>query len=132
MSILDVERVAEGFVKPDPSFEVEPADPFGVEKRGRDRYQAVAADDALIGKTMGASDLHLRADSADRPCDVCASDGGEHDDRRVTGEDADRPPASRWSEVGPDDVAALYHSGAVSEAKRAAAATIAGSCGTRL
>jgi hypothetical protein len=130
-SVLNVEGVAEGSVEPDPGFEVELADAFWVEKRGGDRYQVVAADDAGIGKAHGGPDFNLGADTTDRSSDRRAGNGGEHLDGGVTGQDADRPPPGRRSQVGPDDVTALYHSGAVSEASLEAAETIAGSWGNR-
>ena len=52
---------------------------------------------------------------------------GEHLDRGIPREHADGPTVGRWSEVGPDDVAAGYHSGAVRAARRLALATSAGS-----
>jgi hypothetical protein len=130
-SVLDVEGVTEGLVEPDPGFEVELADVFWVEKRGGNGYQVVAADDAGIGNALGGPDSNLRADTADRSGDRRAGDGGEHLDGGVTGEDADGPPPGWRSQVGPNDVTALYHSGAVSEASREVAETIAGSWGNR-
>ena len=96
-SVLDVEGVAEGSVQLDSGFEVELADAFWVEKRGGNRYQVVAADDAVIGKALGGSDFDFGADTADRSGDRGAGDGGEHLDGGVTGEDADGPPPGRRS-----------------------------------
>lgn len=100
------------------------------EKRGGNRDQVVAADDALIGKPFGGPDFNLRAETADRAGDRRARDRGQDGDCRVTGEDANGTPPSRWPQVSPRDVAAFYHSGAVSEASREAAETMAGSCGS--
>jgi len=129
-SVLDVEGVAEGLVEPDPAVDVELPNGFRVEKYGGNRDQVVAADDALIRKALVRPDLNFRADTTHSSRDGCTRDRGEDNDRGVTGEDADGPPPGGWSQVGPYDVAPLYHSGAVSEASREAAETMAGSCGT--
>jgi hypothetical protein len=129
-SVLDIEGVAQGLVEPDPGVEVEVADWFWVEERDGDGDQVVAADDALIGKALGWADFNLGTDTADRSSDGRAGDRAEDGDRRVPGEDTNGPPARGWPQVRPYDVAALYHSGAMSAASREAAETIAGSWGT--
>ena len=103
---------------------------FRVEERGGNGDQVVAADDALIGKALRGSDFNLRMDTTDRSCNRRAGNRGEDGDRGVSGERANGPPPGGWSQVRPYDVAALYHSGAVSDASREAAATMAGSCGS--
>lgn len=130
LSVLNVEGVAKRLVKLDSGFEIELTDGFCINKRDGDRYQVVAADDAAIGKAHGLSDLDLGADTANRSGDRRAGDGGENGDGSITGQDTDGPPPRWWSQVGPEDVAAFYHSGAVSAASREAAETIAGSWGS--
>lgn len=127
---MDVKGIAEGLVEPDSSFEVELADAFFVEEGGGNRYQVVAADDAGFWKALGGANLNFGTDTADRSCNRGAGDRGEDGDGGVASEDADRPPPGRRSQVGPDDVTAFYHSGAVSEASREAAETMAGSWGS--
>ena len=58
-SVLDVEGVAEGSVKPDLDDEVEVTSRFWVEEAGRNRDEVVAADDALIRKTLAGPDFNL-------------------------------------------------------------------------
>ena len=129
-SVLNVEGVAEGLVQPDQTVEFEAAHRFGVDKRGGDRDQVVAADNTPIREALGGPDLDLGADTTNRPSDWRARDRSEDCDGSVTGDHADRPSPGRWSQVSPYDVASCYHSGAVSDARREAAETIVGSCGS--
>jgi hypothetical protein len=117
-------------VELDPALDVEVANWVWVEQRGRDGDEVVAADDALIGKTLGQPDFNLGSDASDRSGGGRAGDRGEDGDRCVSGEHAERSSPGWWSQVGPHHVAAFYHSGAVSGASRAAAETIAGSWGS--
>ena len=128
-SVLNVEGIAEGLVESDPAVEVEVTDGFWLEKRDRNCDQVVAADDTLIGKALIGPDFNLRADTTDRSGDRRARNRGENGDGSVTSEDADGPPPGPWAQISPDNVAALYHSGAVSEASLEAAETMAGCCG---
>lgn len=129
-SVLDVQGVAQGLVEPGPGGEVELADGFWVQDGGGDGDQVVAVDDALIGQALSGPDFDLRADTSDRSGDRRAGDSGEDCDSGVSRKYADGSPPGWWTEVSPDDVAALYHSGAVSDASLDAAETIAGSWGT--
>jgi hypothetical protein len=81
----------------------------------------------LIGQALGRPKFDLRTDAPDRSGDRRARDRGEDGDRGIPGEDTDGPSPRWWPQVCPYDVAALYHSGAVSAASRDAAETIAGS-----
>jgi hypothetical protein len=101
-----------------------------LEERDGNGDQVVAADDALIGKALRRPDFDFRTYATDPSGDRCARTRGEDSDGSVSGEDADRPPPGWWPQVCPDDVAAFYHSGAVSDASRDAAETMAGSCGS--
>ena len=126
---MDVEGVAQGLVEPDPAVEVEMTHSLWLEERGGNSDQVVAADDALIGKALRRPDFNFRADTTDRSGDRSACNRREDGDGSVSGEDADGSPPGWWSQVRPDDVAAFYHSGAVTDASRAAAETMAGSWG---
>jgi hypothetical protein len=127
---LDVEGVAQGLVEPDPGVEVEMTNGLWLQERGRNGDQVVTADDALIGQALGRPDFNLGTDTTDGSCDRGAGESSEDGDSRVSGQDADRPPPGGRPQVGPYDVAALYHSGTVSDASRDAAETIAGSWGS--
>ena len=127
---MDVEGVSEGLVELDPAVEVKVTHVFGVEECGGNGDQVVAVDDALVKKTLRGPDIDFRTNTADGSGDRRASDRGDDSDSGIAGEDADGPPPSWRSQVRPYDVAALYHSGAVSDASRAAAETMAGSCGS--
>jgi len=95
------------------------------------RYQVVVGYDTWFGQSFGWPNLHFGTDAPYGPSNRRARDRSEHFDRGVPGQDAHRAAASGRAEVGPDDVAAPYQLGAVRAARRAAADTIAGSCGTR-
>ena len=75
------------------------------------------------------TDLDFGADSPDCPGDRCARDRVQHCDGGITGEDADGSASCGRPEVGPDDVVASYHAGAVRAARRRADCTSAGSGG---
>ncbi len=105
-------------------------DGLWLEERGGNGDQVVAADDALIGKALCRPDFNLGTDTTDSSCDRGAGESSEDGYSGVSGQDADRPPPGWRPQVRPDDVAALYHSGAVSDASRDAAETIAGSWGS--
>jgi hypothetical protein len=130
-SIRDVQRVAQGLIESSSGGLVEVADRFVVEVVERDGDDVVAADDTRLGKSVLAAELDFRSDTSNGAGDRCAGDCGEHFDRRVAGQQADGPTTSGRSEIGPVDVVASYHAGAVSAASRLADRTSAGSAGCR-
>jgi hypothetical protein len=58
-SVLDVERVTERLVEPDPAVEIEVTYGFLVEQRDRNGDQVVATDDALIAKALGGREFNF-------------------------------------------------------------------------
>jgi hypothetical protein len=128
-SVHAVERVAQGFVETSPRDLVEVADGLAVEISERDRDDVVAADGARFREAIPDAEFHFGSDSTNCPCDGRTGDGGEYSDRSVPGEHADRAAARGRSEIGPVDVVAGYHAGAVLAASLRADWTTAGSAG---
>ena len=115
-SVHDVQRVAQGLIESSSRDFIEVANRFVVEVVERDGDDVVAADDTRLGKAVLGAELDFRPDTANGACDRCTGDCGENLDRRVAGQHADRPTTSGRSEIGPVDVVASYHAGAVSAA----------------
>jgi hypothetical protein len=130
-SILDVNGVSEGAVELDSLLKAQTSYGFCFKVALGQRYDVVASDHACLWQTFVDADLDFRTDVADRSGDGRTRDRNEHLNRRVPGEDADGTAAGWRTEVGPDHIAPCYHSGAVRAARRRAAVTSAGSCGTR-
>src|SRR3954453_8235582 len=107
------------------------SDGRGVEQRDGEGDHVVATDHTRYGQAFVRPHLHLGVNASDGASDWRAGDRVQNLYRRVAGEHADRAATGGRSEVGPDDVASGYHSGAVTDASRAAAVTICGSCGAR-
>ena len=130
-SVLDVEGVPQGAVQlgtlSDPQITDGPRFQFPL----GDRYEIVAVDDARLRQSLLGPDLDLRTDMPNRSSDRCTRDCGQDLDSGVSCKDADGSPSCRRAKVGPDQVAAGYHSGTVLEARRLALMTTSGSCGTR-
>lgn len=129
LSVDDVEGEPESSIEFDPRDFLEVADGFGIEILDRHRDDVVATDDASFGQTLLWTDSDFGADASDRPGDRCTGDRGRHGDGCVTSENANRATACWSTEVGPEDVVACYHSGAVCAATRRADWTSAGSGG---
>src|SRR5690606_32936198 len=110
---------------------VEATDAFAIEIFDRHGDDVVATDDATFGQPLLGTDFDLGADPTNPACDRCARHRRQHRDGRVTAENADGTASRRRSEIGPDDVVASYHAGAVRPARRRAACTNAGSGGWR-
>jgi hypothetical protein len=130
-SVADVEGVAQRTVELSALDLDEPSDRPRVEHSLRDGEEVVAGDDAGLGQAFFGADLDLGTYVSDRAGDRCAGDRAQHRDGCVSGQDAHRPATCRRPEVSPIELAAGYHSGAVSDASRLAASTNAGSCGWR-
>lgn len=130
-SVHDVERVAQGLIESGPRDFVEMADGLGVEIVEPDRDEAVAVDDACLGEAVLGAELYFGSDSTDGASDRRAGDRRQHRDRAVAGEHAHGPASGGRTEVGPVDVVAGYHAGAVSPASRRADRSSAGSAGCR-
>lgn len=113
LSVLDVEGVAQRPVEVSARLDVEVADSIVVEERDWNRDHVVATDHAGLRQAFGRSNLHLGSDTANSPGDRCARDGGQHGERGITSQHANRSPTCRRTEIGPYDVAAGYHSGTV-------------------
>ena len=103
---------------------------YAGEEALRNPMETLLATAKLLTTALFWSNFDFGTDASDRSSNRRAGDRREDGYCGVTAEDADGPPPGWWPEVGPYDVAALYHSGAVSAASREAAETMAGSWGT--
>ena len=119
-SVHDVQRIPQGLINSRSRELVEVADWFVVEVVDRDGDDVVAADDTHLGKSVLGAELDVRSDAPNGARDRCTRDCREHLDRRVAGQHADRATTGGRSEIGPEDVVASYHAGAVSAASRLA------------
>lgn len=128
-SVDDVQRKPQSDVECCPCDLIEATDWFIVEIFDRHGDDVVATDDAAFRQSLLGTDLDLGTNSTDRPGDRCARDRAQHCDGGITGENADGAASGGSPEVGPDDVVASYHAGAVRAARRRADCTSAGSGG---
>jgi hypothetical protein len=128
-SVDDVQREPQRDVECRPCGLIEATDWFVIEIFDRHRDDVVATDDAAFGQPLLGTDIDFGADSPDCPGDRGARDRVQHCDGGITSEDADGSASCGRPKVGPDDVVASYHAGAVRAARRRADWTSAGSGG---
>jgi hypothetical protein len=129
--ILDIERVTKCAIYLGTLMNVQSANPCGVEPLFRDRHDVVALDNAGRRESFLRANLHFGINRTNCARDWYARDSAEHLNRRVVREHAYGSATSRFSALGPHDVATGYHAGAVARAIRSAASMRSGSCGRR-
>lgn len=130
-SVLNVECVAKCSVERRALFIAEVPDWFLCQGGLGYRHNVVAIDDADFGQPFVSPYFDLGANPSNGSSDGRAGYRSQHANGRVTCQDADWATAGWRTQIGPHHIASTHHSGDVSAASRAAAETMAGSCGVR-
>lgn len=128
-SVDDVECVAQGPIQLDPGHRVELSHGTVIEISFRDSDDVVAVDRTHRWEPVGLSNFDFGGDPTERAANRSTGHRVEERDSSIPGQDTDRAATCRWTQVGPNDVIAGYHSGAVSAASRLDASSSRGSGG---